>query len=241
MIRIAICDDEDSICSNIETYVSNSCKVLNTKFEIDIFNSGESLIQHIKTQYTYNLLFLDIELYKYNGIDVSNFIRNIFNDDAMQIVYVSGKNQYDRQLFTFRPFDFIAKPFTEKQFFTVIEKYLRIYGNKNKMFHYKYGHDSYWVKLDDIIYFRSIDRKVLIKQLTTEEDFYGSLDSVANELSEQGFFSPHKSYLINYKYIRTFRHDTIVMSNLEEIPIARGKRKEVARIQLDYENGGSDD
>lgn len=241
MIRIAICDDEDSICSNIETYVSNSCKVLNKKFEIDIFNSDESLIQHIKTQNTYNLLFLDIELYKYSGIDVSNFIRNVFNDDAMQIVYVSGKNQYDRQLFTFRPFDFIAKPFTEKQFFTVIEKYLRIYGNKNKMFHYKYGHDSYWVKLDDIIYFRSIDRKVLIKQLTTEEDFYGSLDSVANELSEQGFFSPHKSYLINYKHIRTFRHDTIVMSNLEEIPIARGKRKEVARIQLDYENGGSDD
>ena len=241
MILIAICDDEDSVCSNIETYVSNSCRALNTKFEIDIFNSGESLIQHIKTQNTYNLLFLDIELYKYSGIDVSNFIRNVFNDDAMQIVYVSGKSQYDRQLFTFRPFDFIAKPFSEKQFFTVIEKYLRIYGNKNKMFHYKYGHDSYWVKLDDIIYFRSMDRKVLIKQLTMEEDFYGSLDSVANELSEQGFFSPHKSYLINYKYIKSFRHDSIIMTNSEEIPIARGKRKEIARIQLAYENGDNDD
>ena len=195
MILITICDDEDSICPNIETYVSNSCKALNTKFEIDIFNSGESLIQHIKTQNTYNLLFLDIELYKYSGIDVSNFIRNVFNDDAMQIVYVSGKNQYDRQLFTFRPFDFIAKPFTEKQFFTVIEKYLRIYGNKNKMFHYKYGHDSYWVKLDNIIYFRSMDRKVFIKQLTMEEDFYGSLDSVANELSEHRDFFLRTSHI----------------------------------------------
>lgn len=104
-------------------------------------------------------------------------------------------------------------------------------------FHYKYGHDTFWVKRSDIIYFKSDDRMVIIQTQEKQESFYASLKKIQDELKRQGFFSPHKSYLVNYRFIKAFRIDCIIMTNGDEIPVAKGKREEVARIQIAFEKG----
>ena len=160
------------------------------------------------------------------------------NDESAQIIYISGKNEYDRQLFAFRPFAFIEKPFDENSIRTVIEKYMRIYGNENNLFHYKYGHDTFWVNISSILYFKSNRRKVKIRTMNTEDEFYGSIEEIYGQLNRHGFFIPHKSYLINYRFIRSFRSGSVVMVNGDEIPIAKGKRDEISKLQLHFENGG---
>ena len=237
MIRIAIVDDENSICSNIERIISEYCNTMSLKADVDIFNSGESILKHLHNNSQYHLIFLDIELVQCNGIDVAHEIRDVIQDETTQIVFVSGKDGYDRQLFAFRPFSFIAKPFTTAQIDTVIEKYLRIYGKQNELFHYKYGHDTFWVKRSEVLYFKSDDRKVIIQKQNGQESFYGALEKINAELKGQGFFSPHKSYLVNYRFIKAFRIDCIIMTNGDEIPVAKGKRNEVAKIQIAFEKG----
>lgn len=237
MLRIAICDDEDTICSKIENFIHDACAALSIKSETDIFATGSGFMNHLSKNERYHIIFLDIELDSYSGIDVSNYIRNVLNDETTQIVYVTGKNEYDRQLFTFRPFEFIEKPFSSTNIFDVIKKYQRIYGSKNDLFHYKYGHDTYWVNLNEILYFKSLDRKILIKKIGTEDEFYATLESIREQLQNSGFISPHKSYLLNYRYIQSFRSDCIIMTNGDEIPIAKGRKKELAYLQLMLENG----
>ena len=242
-MRVAICDDENCICSSLERFIKDCCSTLQVECEIDIFNTGEGFIKNLNRDDSYHLIFLDIELKKCvenvcNGIDVSNHIRNVLMNDSVQIVYVSGKNGYDRQLFSFCPFHFIAKPFDQSKISSVIEKYLRIYGDKNDIFHYKIGHDKYWIKLSDVLYFKSLDRKVYVKTNKDEDTFYGSLEKVREQIKGQGFLSPHKSYLVNYRYIKSFQLDLIILTNSVEIPIAKSKRKEIARAQIILENGG---
>lgn len=241
MIRIAICDDDDVICSKLEILVNQVCDSLNIEIEIDIFNAGKNFIQYLKNDNSYNLLFLDIELDEYNGIDVSKYIRNILSNESMQIVYVTGKSGYDRQLFVFRPFDFIEKPFGQKEVFRVINKYQRIYGCKNNIFHYKYGHDTFWIAINEILYFKASSRKVIIKQMAKEDEFYSSLEEVREKLKNCGFIFPHKSYFVNYKFIKSFHSDCIIITNGDEIPIAKGRRKDIAHLQLIFENGGFND
>ena len=238
MIRIAICDDEETICSLLETYVQNACEFLQIEAETDLFSSGSGLRKHIREDNHYNLFFLDIELQDDTGIRISDCIRNEIKDESAQIVYVSGKKGYDRQLFAFRPFAFIEKPFDEATIRSTLEKYMHIYGNQNNLFHYKYGHDTFWVNVSSILYFKSNRRKVKMVAVNAEDEFYGSLDSISAQLSGQGFFSPHKSYLVNYRYIRSFCAERIVLVNGEEIPIAKSKREEMAKMQLHFENGG---
>lgn len=240
MIRIAICDDEDIICSKLENNIQNACLALRIESEINIYNSGEAIINNLSVDNKYNLFFLDIEMENFNGIDVSDYIRNKLNDESAQIIFVSGKNGYDRQLFAFRPFAFIEKPFDQETIISTIEKYMRIYGNKNDLFHYKYGHDTYWVKISDILYFKSNRRKVKIKTLIEEDEFYSSLEKVHEQVQGHGFISPHKSYLVNYRFIRSFQPELIIMTDGEKIPIAKGKRNEIAKLQISFENGGNE-
>ena len=238
MIRFAICDDEEYICSSLERCIKECCSTMQIDCEIDIFNTGEGFIKNLDIDNSYHLIFLDIELKQCNGIDVSNHIRSVLHNESMQIAYVSGKNGYDRQLFTFRPFHFVDKPFDQSKISTVIEKYLRIFGNKSDIFHYKVGHDKFWVKLADVLYFKSMNRKVFIKNIDGDDEFYGSLEKVSEQIRGQGFLSPHKSFLVNYRYIKSFQLNIIVLTNGEEIPIAKSKRKEIARAQIVLENGG---
>lgn len=238
MIRIAICDDEETICSLLENYISNACSFLRIEAETDLFSTGDGLRNHIREDNRYNLFFLDIELQDDTGINVSDFIRNEIKDESAQIIYVSGKKEYDRQLFAFRPFAFIEKPFDEATILTTLEKYMRIYGNQNQLFHYKYGHDTFFVDASSILFFRSNRRKVKMFALNKEDEFYGSLEDIDAQLNGQGFFSPHKSYLVNYRFIRSFGAESIILVNGEEIPIAKSKRKEMAKMQLHFENGG---
>lgn len=238
MIRIAICDDEESVCSALENDINRACAEIRIESEIDIFSSGAILKSHLKNGSVYNIFFLDIELQDDTGIAVSDCIRNEIRDESAQIVYVSGKNEYDRQLFAFRPFTFIEKPFDIDVIRTTLEKYMRIYGNKNNLFHYKYGHDTYWVNLSTILYFKSNRKKITILTLTTNDEFYGSISSIINQLRSQGFISPHKSYLVNYRFIKVFQAEAIIMVNGDIIPIAKGKRDEISKLQLHFENGG---
>ena len=238
MLRIALCDDEVSVCTELESYIMKVCNDINIESEIDIFFSGSSLKKQLIEGNIYNIFFLDIELNDESGIKISECIRNEINDESAQIIFVSGKTEYDRQLFAFRPFSFIEKPFEIEVIRTTLEKYMRIYGSKNDLFHYKFGHDTHWISLNSVLYFKSNRKLISIVTTSNIDEYYGTMNSLIEQLSSQGFISPHKSFLINYRFIKAYRADSIIMVNGDKIPIAKGKRDEISKLQLHFENGG---
>jgi len=50
---------------------------------------------------------------------------------------------------------------------------------------------------------------------------------------------PHRSYLVNYRFVKCFQLKKIIMTNGCEIPISDNRREEVLKIQVVMENGGS--
>lgn len=62
---------------------------------------------------------------------------------------------------------FIAKPFSFSQISATIEKYCRIYGHQNELFHYKCSHDVFWVKCSDILFFESRDSRHFVDAIVS--------------------------------------------------------------------------
>ena len=108
-----------------------------------------------------------------------------------------------------------------------------MYGNKQDLFQYRQGHSVSYLQLDSILYFESIGRKVKIKTVAEEIQ-------VLEQLQNKGFFSPHKSFVVNYRFVKTFRPIRLVLTNDEWIPISKSRRYSVSRMQLEMENGGYD-
>lgn len=173
-IKIAICDDINEMCVCIENKVEGILKNKSIGYEIDIFNSGEELCRMLD-EIRYDLIFLDIEFPKMDGIEIGKYIREIIKDNITQIVYVSGRKKYAMELFQVRPIDFIVKPLEDKQLERVIDIYIDIMGGMKNFFEYRKSYSHKKVELYKIMYFIRDNRKVTVVTSEEKDAFYESL------------------------------------------------------------------
>lgn len=110
MYRIGICDDDKELCAGLEEQIYQIAKELSVKADIEVWYSGESILNDLQNGTQLDLIFLDIELVRENGISVGKFIRNEMEDIDTHIVYISSGQTYAMQLFKVQPLDFLVKP-----------------------------------------------------------------------------------------------------------------------------------
>lgn len=227
-MKVAIVDDENDICSFIEQSILNYFGPNHKKSDISVYYSGEKFCLALLHE-AFDIVFLDIELGGCSGIDVGRFIRESMNDHKTQIVYITGKTGYDRQLFDFQPFGFIAKPIEYFKINDIIAKYQKIYGNSNATFRYTLNHINCWVRISDIIYFESDGRKVNMYLNGDKEviSFYMKMSDIYKSVKEHSFLYIHKSYIVNELYISAFLSDFIILYDKKELPVSRLRRKEI--------------
>ena len=77
MLEIAICDDETLVTAQIEKMLEEVTEESVTKIEVDVFYDGSSLVEHIERGKRYDIIYLDIEMAKQNGIDAARNIRKM--------------------------------------------------------------------------------------------------------------------------------------------------------------------
>ena len=73
MIKIAICDDDKIVASNIENLLLKISK--DSELDIDIFYDGDTLVQYVNNKNNYDLIYLDIEMARKDGIEAAKNIR----------------------------------------------------------------------------------------------------------------------------------------------------------------------
>lgn len=232
MLKIAVVDDENIICSFVEKSLIRLSKKYGIFIDVDVFYSGEELVKLIKDNF-YDVIFLDIKMNDLSGIDVSRLIRNTMGNEATQIVYISGNTEYAIDVFDYDPFHFLPKPLDDKKIEKAFIKLIHKLNLKAEAFTYKVGHDSFKVPIKDILYFESHKREITIHYCNKENVFYGSLENICLQLSKYDFLFIHKSYLINPIHVRRSTYETVEISNHIVLPIAQSKRKEIREKQLE--------
>ena len=112
MINIAICDDDMAMTTTIEEMLYETSKEQNVKINCAVFFDGSTLVENIRQGTCYDLIYLDIEMHKVNGISAAERIRNM--EIPALIVYVSSHEKYLKELFYTEPFRFLQKPIDDK-------------------------------------------------------------------------------------------------------------------------------
>lgn len=235
MFRIAICDDEQAIGSQIENILLKYSKRTYLEVDITVFYSGEELYRYIETGHEFDLIYLDIEMELMNGLEVGKKIRNTMKDHKTEIVYISGKDGYDRQLFDVQPLHFIAKPIDPKMVIEDLNLAMLRVEKLGGIFTYRKTIETYKVPIKDIIYFESMDRELRIVSINNEDIFYGIIQQIFETVAKYQFIKIHRSYIVNYRHIAIFKYDEVIMSNGIRLPISQSRRKEVREIQLSIE------
>lgn len=236
MFKIAVCDDVASVCNELKTMIMDMKNDLICKeITIDTFYSGEALIDNIKEENLYDLIFLDIELGKINGVEVGHIIREQMEDYVTKIIYISSKDIYDRQLFDVQPLHFLKKPIDSKKVFDDIQLAMKISEKENRNFEFKSFRNTIKVPYRDILYFESRGREVFLMGTKNNYTFYGNIKDLEGVLPKF-FIHPNRSYFVNYEFVTCFKFEELIMTDGSIIPISRNKRKEIREMQLIFES-----
>ena len=237
MIRIAICDDEAVICDiiaeNIEKFRAHFLETIQTT----IYTNGESLYEDLCKGRYFDLIFLDIELYMLNGIEIGTLIRKNLDNQLTQIVYISSKQRYALDLFATHPLDFLLKPFAPAQVLQCLKLTLKMRQRAAEYFCYQTKGMMNKVALTDIYFFESKARKVKLHYTGGEDEFYGKLTEVYDRVKSLPFLYIHKSYIVNYLWVKTNKPNEMILENGRILPVSRSMQKQVieriSQIRMD--------
>lgn len=188
------------------------------------------LIEHMEKGKRYDIIYLDIEMTKQNGIDAAWNIRKL--DKKVLIIYVTSHESFAKEVFEVSAFRFITKPIEPK----IFEKYFKDAENeivrRPKYFQYQYNKISYRLPIEDIIYFQSDRRVTYIITNDGSKKCYGKLNDIEKHLVESDtyFYRTHQSFLVNPKYVTAYFYDSMELADGTTLSISENRRKRVSEL-----------
>jgi len=191
---------------------------------------------------TIDLIFLDIQMPKLNGID---FLKTIQNPP--KVIFTTAYRDYALEAFDLDAVDYLLKPIPFGRFLKALSKAFgqinsstqhtgNITGNED--YEPYISTDTLIVKSDkkmikinlrDIIYIESLKDYVIIhlsdKRVVTKQ----KISFLEQKLMENNFIRIHRSFLVSASKIDAFTPSHIEI-NGQELPIGRSYKSEVGKI-----------
>lgn len=211
----------------LETYGEESHIFL----EVELYESGIALCESMEQGKNFDLLFLDIVMVEFDGVEAGIYIRKTLENDWVRIIYVSRWEDQALELFQNQPTDFIKKPVRSIRVRRVLDEIRAMDRRKNRVFHYRKGRMTYQVPYREILYFQSDGRKIRIYARNQRYEFNGKMADVLREEIPDHFVRIHKSYIVNLEYVerKTYRRMYLKESDIV-LSISQLYRKSVREI-----------
>lgn len=222
MLKIGICDDKIQMVKDISKNLKKVSKAIND--DVFIYGFTDSM-KIINSEMKFDLIFLDIEMPKPDGIEVAEQIR--IKDPDVQIVYVTNHDNYMHRAYSVHAFDYLLKPVGYESILKVITDYLNIINSKchDVLKITLLSDEEIFINVEDIIYISCGYKKRTVIVITTGKDYIckGTIQEIYAFLDSTDFFIPHRSHIINLFKVDTFkRNKNIIMTNGDTIPLSKG-------------------
>lgn len=238
-IRAIIVDDEergrDTLTSLLKTY----CEEVEL---VDVCSNVPDAVLSIRKN-TPDLVFLDVEMPVYSGLELLNF----FDSFDFEIIFVSAYSEYAIKAFEVSAIDYILKPVDIDQLKQSVEKFKtqRNYSTIQHRLdlvkeHLQNGEAKrIALPMNDGLIFTSVDEIVLLQAEGAYTNVFlsnGTRILVSKKLKffedllegRELFYRPHRSYIIQLNYLNKYLkgEGTIIMEGQHIVSISREKKSE---------------
>lgn len=225
LLNIAIVDDDKVMREYLEKYFIELCEEYSLNYKIDLYDSGFSLLKDNKK---HDFVILDVEMENGNGIETKNVLMNRYHPN---IIFLSNYKDKVLEAFGQNVIAYLDKgsgnvEIELKNIFTSYfnKKYISIGDNI--------------ISLENIYYFEANSSYTNIYTRDKEYVIRKTLKDIENDILDYCFFRIHRSYIINFKYLKNIDHLEVVLSNDEKLKISRGKIKSIKEAYILYVRGG---
>lgn len=223
-MRIAICDDEAAVLDNLKALLDVYNKEYDRQIRYDAFESPLELLTQMEVKGNYDAVLLDVLMKEDNGIEVAREIRK--TDQDVRIVFLTSAAEYAVQSYTVDAFYYALKPVQKQDLFAVLDKlYAKWQQDKAEFILVKCENGINKIHIRDLEYCEVVNRSlILYLQNGTRLKSTVKIKELEEMLRQFGcFIRPHRSYLINLRYVENLSQKSITMKSGVVIPIPHGK------------------
>jgi DNA-binding LytR/AlgR family response regulator len=224
-MKCVIIDDEPLAVDLIREFVSKveSLELVHT------FNNAIDAISIIN-QSNVDLIFLDIEMPHFSGIDFLNAI-----DKKPLVIFTTAYENYAVEGFNLGAVDYLVKPIPFNRFLKSVTRAQQLFNpqnisiNNNTLLTPEIEHDFMFVRAEyeniklnfkDILYIEGL--KDYVKIYTVDNKYILTLISLIKleaMLTSKGFSRIHRSYIINIMHVKSIQKNKVIISE-KRIPIS---------------------
>lgn len=225
-LKCLIIDDEPSGRKVIEEFINE------TDF-LEFAGSAPNPVKAITlmNSISIDLLFLDVQMPKINGIDFLKSLRN-----PPMVILTTAFSEYALQGFELDVIDYLLKPVS-------LERFLKASNKAREFYELKHGVSSsaseapafFFVKcntkyerivFDDLLFIEAASNYVILQTRQKRYITYLTFKGIADHLPAGQFIKVHKSYIVALDKIESLDGEEISIGG-QTIPISRGLKEEV--------------
>ena len=224
-MKCVIIDDEPLAVELLQDFV----KKVDTLELISTFNNAIDAVSFIN-QNNVDLIFLDIQMPHFSGIDFLNTI-----EKKPLVIFTTAYSDYAVEGFNLGAVDYLVKPIPFHRFLKAVVRAQQVLQpvstqtlaesnntpeiEQDFMF-VRAEYENVKLNFADILFIEGL--KDYVKIYTTDNKFTLTLISLIkleNLLSSKGFARVHRSYIINIKHVKSIQKNKVLISD-KRIPIS---------------------
>ncbi len=205
MIKAIAVDDEPLALMVIENYCARNGKIELVKTFSNIKDAQKYL-----NQFPVDLLFLDIQISRSNGME---FYKSL--ERKIPAIFTTAFAEYALEGFNVAALDYLLKPIEYERFEEAVNKAVLVLVDKQWTKDTEYltiraDYKLNKIAYDDILYLEGLDDYVKI-HLTNGKKITAriSMKSILEKLPETQFIRVHRSYIVNTKHVSSIQNKTV--------------------------------
>lgn len=228
MVKIGICDDEQSILTMLKSLVEECLRELEEEVEIQVFDSGEKLLEEGKDL---DALFLDIEMPGMDGIETGKRIQ--MQNSECKIIMATSRQDRFKEAFKINAFRFVTKPFQKYEVKEALNDVLQARIGMEEIEIYK-ERVKYTFFQKDILYIVAMDSSVefILREGVFRKET--SLKELEMILDDRLFYRINKQCIVNMKHIDEYKSGVVSIDGTK-LNVSIRKKKEFEKAYIMYD------
>lgn len=245
-MRAVIIDDEQKARKLLKALIQNNCSQITEIFMAENLKKGVELIQQTQPE----IVFLDVEMPGEQGIRILDYFDP--HEINFELIFTTAYSEYAIRAFELNAIDYLLKPLRDEQVESAVKKATQKIGNtriEERMSELKKLFQSteakkialpmaegiLFLNFEEIVMFRA--ERSYTKVFTSDDNCHLISKPLAffKKLLENtdAFYSPHRSFLINLRFIKKYVSSEggyIIMDNGQEARLSRDKKAEFFKV-----------
>lgn len=232
-MHILVCDDDCRFAQDLTDRIQQQVRKSLKRVKVDCITDPAELpnlpLEH------YDIAFLDIDMYPFNGIAIARRLHEIRRD--MVLIFVTNYVEYSIEGYEVQAFRYLLKSELDSKLEQYVSQAITVCRKVRDTIRLYCEGEDVDLKPKQIMY-AEVSQKKVILHLTqmnrTTLTANISLSELEEALEERGFVRVHKAYLVNMAYIKSLQSNCLYLTDDTRLKVSTHNASQIRKTYVQW-------